>query len=302
MSAPTDAPDASGDGRTDAPDVPGETPTETASRPAAPSVLVAVVRRELSTAVLKWSSLALLLGFVGTLLGIAWFGGGVQVGYVSTIIDLLTPLELLIPVAAFAFGYRAILDDERRGVLDVLRTYPVRPWQVVLGVYAGRSVGLVGIVTAALSFLTFPILVTESYRPVFYATHTGGDSIGLYLRFIVLTACFAMVVLAIAVAISALVSTTRTAIAAAGLGLFALLFGADIGLLFALSRGLIAESSLVGSLAFSPLSAYRGLVLETTVAVTAGTGPRTASPLFSAVGLFVWWVGSLAVATFAVGR
>jgi ABC-2 type transport system permease protein len=302
MSAPTDAPDAPGSGRTDAPESPGEAPTETAGRPAAPGVLLAVVRRELSTAVLKWSSLALLFGFVGTLLGIAWFGGGVQVGYVSTIIDLLTPLELLIPVAAFAFGYRAILDDERRGVLDVLRTYPIEPWQVVLGVYAGRSIGLVGIVTAALSFLTFPILVTESYRPVFYATHTGADSPGLYLRFVVLTACFAMVVLAIAVAISALVSTTRTAIAAAGLALFALLFGADIGLLFALSRGLIAESSLVGSLAFSPLSAYRGLVLETTVAVTAGTGPRTASPLFSAVGLLVWWIGSLALATFAVGR
>lgn len=300
MSTPTESPDAPGGA--DTPETPGAGATETAATPTGTRTLFAVVRRELSTSVLKPSSIGLLVGFVGTLLAIAWFGGGIQVGYVSTIIDLLTPLELLIPVVAFAFGYRAILDDERRGVLDVLRTYPVRPWQVVLGVYAGRSIGLVGIVTAALSFLTFPIVVTESYRPVFYATHTGGDSIGLYLRFIVLTACFAMVVLAIAVAISALVSTGRSAIAAAGLGLFALLFGADIGLLFALSRGLIAESSLAASLAISPLSAYRGLVLETTVAVTAGTGPRTASPLFSAVGLLVWWVGSLAVAAVAVGR
>jgi ABC-2 type transport system permease protein len=302
MSTPTESAETPAGDDADTPEMRGAEPAEAGRRPTAPRILSAVVRRELSTAVLTRSSLALLVGFVGTLLGIAWFGGGIQVGYVSTIIDLLTPLELLIPVVAFAFGYRTILDDERRGVLDVLRTYPIEPWQVVLGAYAGRALGLVGIVTAALSFLTFPIVVTESYRPVFYATHTGADSPGLYLRFIVLTACFAMVLLAIAVAISALVSTTRTAIAAAGLALFALLFGADIGLLFALSRGLIAESSLVGSLAISPLSAYRGLVLETTVAVTAGTGPRTASPLFSAVGLLAWWAGSLAVAAFAVGR
>ncbi|WP_370464992.1 ABC transporter permease [Natronomonas sp. LN261] len=293
MSTPTESPETSGE---------TAEPTEPARGPTGPGMLFAIVRRELSTAVVTWTSLGLWIGVLGTLLAITWFGGGVQVGYVSTIIDLLTPLELLIPVIAFVIGYRAILGDERRGVLDVLRTYPVKPWQVVLGTYAGRAIGLVAIVTTALSFLMFPIVVTESYRPIFYATHTGSNSPGLFLRFIVLTACFAMVVLAIAIAISALAGTTRTAITVAGLALFALLFGADIGLVFALSRGLIAESSLVASLAISPLSAYRGLVLETTVAVTAGTGPRTASPLASAVGLLVWWVGSLAIATVAVDR
>jgi ABC-2 type transport system permease protein len=42
------------------------------------------------------------------------------------------------------------------------------------------------------------------------------------------------------------------------------------------------------------------LVLETTVSVTDGTGPKTASPLASAVGLAVWGIGSIAVATAAI--
>ncbi len=261
-----------------------------------------LVRRELSTAVRLRTYLGLWLGVVGVFLGIAWFGGGMHTGYVSTIIDLLTPLELLIPVVAFAFGYRAILDDERRGVLDVLRTYPLSSWQIVAGVYLGRAIGLVAIVSTALLFLMFPIFVTESYRPLFYATHTGTDSPGLFLRFIVLTAAFALVILAVSIAISALVSTARSAIMTVGVALFGLLFLADIALVFGLSRGFIEETSLVSSLAISPLSAYRGLVLETTVAVTAGTGPRTASPLASVVGLFVWWIGSLAVAAVAIRR
>lgn len=276
------------------------TPAAATGTPGPASILRTIVRRELSTAVGRRTYLALWFGFVGVLLGITWFGGGLHAGYVSTIIDLLTPLELLIPVFGFMLGYRAILDDKRRGVLDVFRTYPVSAWQIVTGVYIGRAIGLAAVVSSALSVLIYPIMLTDSQQYLFYATHTGGDSIGHFLRFIVLTVAFALVMLAVAIAISALVGTTRTAIAALGLTLFGLLFAADIGLVFALSRGILAEESLVSSLAISPLSAYRGLVIETTVIATAGTGPRTASPLASALGLFVWWLGSLLVAAGAI--
>lgn len=278
------------------------THTAVTGTPGTASILRTIVRRELSTAVGRRTYLALWFGFVGVLLGIAWFGGGLHAGYVSTIIDLLTPLELLIPVFGFMLGYRAILDDRRRGVLDVLGTYPVSAWQIVTGVYLGRAIGLAAVVSTALSVLVYPIMLTDSQQYLFYATHTGGDSIGHFLRFIVLTVVFALVMLAVAIAISALVGTTRTAIAALGLTLFGLLFAADIGLVFALSRGMIAEESLVSSLAISPLSAYRGLVIETTIVATAGTGPRTASPLASVLGLLVWWLGSLLVAAGAIRR
>ena len=278
------------------------THTAVTGTPGTASILRTIIRRELLTAVGRRTYLALWFGFVGVLLGIAWFGGGMHAGYVSTIIDLLTPLELLIPVIGFMLGYRAILDDRRRGVLDVLGTYPVSAWQIVTGVYLGRAIGLAAVVSTALSVLVYPIMLTDSQQYLFYATHTGGDSIGHFLRFIVLTVVFALVMLAVAIAISALIGTTRTAIAALGLTLFGLLFAADIGLVFALSRGVIAEESLVSSLAISPLSAYRGLVIETTIVATAGTGPRTASPLASVLGLLVWWLGSLLVAAGAIRR
>ncbi len=266
------------------------------------TILRTLVRRELSTAVINRTTLGFFFGLVAVLFAIAWFGGGMGAGYISTIIDLLTPLQLLIPVIALVFGYQAILGDKRRGVLAVLRTYPVASWQIILGVYVGRAIGLAAVISVALSFLIYPILLIEPYSPVFYATHTGVDSPMLFLRFIVLTTWFALVMLAVAVAISALAGTARTALALTGLVLLAVLFLADIALVFALSRGMIDEASLLGSLAISPLSAYRGLVLETTVAATSGTGPRAASPLASVVGLFGWWLGSLAIATLAVRK
>lgn len=272
----------------------------TEGSPSSTATLRRLVRRELSTAMRLRTYIGVWFGLAGVFLGIAWYGGGMQAGYVPTIIDLLTPLQLLLPIVAFAFGYRAIFTDKRRGILDVLRTYPLSPWQIVGGVYLGRAIGLVAVLSTALLFLMFPIFVTESYRPVFYATHTGPDSPGLFLRFIVLSIYFTLVMLAVAVAISALVSTTRTAIVMVGMTLFLVLFLADIALVFGLSRKVIGEAALVEWLPLSPLSAYRGLVLETTVSVTDGTGPKTASPLASAVGLAVWGIGSIAVATAAI--
>lgn len=285
----------------------GEPEPDTARSPAedapSPAALVRLlVRRELSTTLRLRTYVGLWLGLTGILLSIAWLGGGFRTGYTSMIVDLLTPLELLVPVVAFAFGYRAVLDDRRRGILDVLRTYPLSSWQVVAGAYIGRAVGLVAVLSASLLFLVLPALFSNPYRSVFYATHAGGNSIGLFVRFILLTVCFALVVLAISVAVSALVSTTRSAVLFAGLSLLAVLFVADIALVFGLSRGIIGDGSLVGSLAISPLSAYRGLVLETTITATDGTGPRTADPLASAAGLCVYGVGALAVAARAIRR
>lgn len=277
-------------------------PTDDGRTPGTTRILRRLVSRELSTAVARKSYAVLCLGVVVVLLFLAWSGGGIGAGYVSTIIALLTPLELLVPILAMAFGYRAILSDERRGELDVLETYPVTSWQIVLGVYAGRAIGLATTTATALLFVMLGVAVSGTQRSVVYATHTGTDAPGLYLRFVVLTLLFALVLLAVAIAVSALVSTTRTAVAAAGFALVVVLFGADVILLFGLDRGIIAESSLLESLVLSPLSAYRGLVLETSITATSGTGPRAGSPIASVSGLLMWGIGSLAIATAAVRR
>ena len=77
---------------------------------------------------------------------------------------------------------------------------------------------------------------------------------------------------------------------------------ADLAIVYGFGAGIIGDGALIYTLSLSPLSAFRGLVLETAVAVAAGTGPRTASPVASVVGLALWTAASLAIASVAVGR
>lgn len=262
----------------------------------------AIVRREVRTVARTRTFVVLGVAFAAIAVGVARASGGASAGYVPTASDLLTPLELLVPVVAVAFGYRAVLGDASRGELDVLRTYPVSPGQFVLGTFLGRAVGLLVAIVLPLVAVLATVALTETPSVRVYATHAGADSPVLFLRVIVLTAAYALVVLAVAIAISAVANSARGALALAVVALLVLVFGVDLALVTGVRSGLIGDSWLVYALATSPNSAYRGLVLETAISVAAGTGPRTASPIASAVGLLVWTIGSLAVATHAVGR
>ncbi|MDQ2049992.1 ABC transporter permease subunit [Natronolimnohabitans sp. A-GB9] len=278
------------------------TDRSTRSAPSPRHRLGTIIRRELRTVVRTRTFFVLALAFAAVVLGIVWVGESVQAGYVPTLVDLLTPLELLVPVIAIAFGYRAILGDEQRGELDVLETYPVRGRELVFGVYIGRAVGLLVTILVPLALVAVAVVVTESDALTVYATHTGADSPVLFGRFVVLTALFALSVLAVALAISSIVSGTRSALALAVVALVVLLVGMDLAIAYGFSAGVIGDSGLIYSLAMSPLSAYRGLVFESAVVVAAGTGPEVAAPIASLVSLVVWTVGSLAVATWALNR
>ena len=261
-----------------------------------------VVARELRTVARTRTFGLLAAALAAVVVAIAWVGGGVRAGYVPAVVDLLTPLELLVPIVAVAFGYRAILGDRRRGELDVLETYPLSARELVVGVYVGRALALTVAVVVPLVVVGLGVVLAREAPLAIYATHAGADSPLLYARFVVLTAAFALTMLAVAVAVSALVGGSRSALALAVLALVVLLVGLDLALVAGLASGVLGESSLVHALAVSPLSAYRGLVFETVVLTAAGTGPRVASPGASLVGLLVWTVGSLAVATWGVKR
>ena len=88
--------------------------TDTRITPGAGRLLRTIVGRELRTVVRTRTFLLLGFALTAVLLGAAWVGGGLGAGYVATTVDLLTPLELLVPIVAVAFGYRAVLADERR--------------------------------------------------------------------------------------------------------------------------------------------------------------------------------------------
>jgi len=219
------------------------------------------------------------------LVGIAWVGGGVRAGFVPTVVDLLTPLELLVPIVAVAFGYRAILGDRRRGELDVLDTYPIAPRELVLGVYVGRAVGLLGTVVVPLLLVGGAVFVGREEPFSRYALPRRcrlPDPVRA-------VRCADGPVRAVHPRRCARHLSAREGrealLALSVVALVVLLVGLDLALVYGFTNGYLADSSLVHALAVSPLSAYRGLVFESAVVTASGTGPRTASPVASLLGL-----------------
>jgi ABC-2 type transport system permease protein len=260
--------------------------------------LFAVVERELTIVARTPAYIATAVGFAAIVWWLAFASS--LTGYVPLVADLLTPVEVLVPLLAVAFGYRAIQADAASKELDVLRTYPLRPRTYVVGVFVGRA-------TAVLSLVFVTLLVAGLFVPLFgppanpvIATHGGDGPFGTYLRFVLLATCYAAVVLAAVVAVSTVAARGRTAIAAA-VGVFVILtVGLDLGLVAALSSGVVGPDGLRYLLALSPNSAFRGLTLALSVrTVEAATLPLSAV-LADLVGLALWLVGSLVLATLSV--
>jgi len=259
----------------------------------------AVFAREVRGASRSRTYLFLILALTLVVFGLARAGNGPSAGYVPTVVDVLLVVEVLVPAVAFAVGYRAIADDAVRGTLDVLATYPLPAWVYVAGVYAGRAVALLTVVLVPLAILGGVVAATAGPATTVFATHRGVDSPLLFVRFLALTASFALTTLALAVAISALADSRRRAILLALVGLLLVVVGADITVFQAIT-GDVVDLGLDTLLALSPASAYRGLVFETVLYVAfAGRSQFVAVPV-AAAGLVVWSVVSLAVATLAV--
>jgi ABC-2 type transport system permease protein len=230
------------------------------------------------------------------------FTTGTEADYLPTAVDLLLPMELLIPALAIALGYRTIASDDQRGELDVLKTYPLPTWGYVLGVYVGRAIALAVIVGVPLLLVGLYVSMQPSEESIRLAIHQGVDSPLVFGRFLVLTLAFGFVVLAMALAASALARSRRTALV---VGIAVLVF-VVIGLDLLISRGFvsgwIASNQLTSALAFSPTSAYRGLVFETVISTATETQVQQASITLSLLGLGVWGIGSLLIATVSVSR
>jgi ABC-2 type transport system permease protein len=252
----------------------------------------AIAWRELRTVARTRSYLLLTLGLAVAFVGIVRSGGGVDAGYVPAAVDLLLPLELLTPLVAVAVGYRAFTGDNDDR--SVLLTYPVSTPALVAGVFAGRFVGLVGIVGGPLAVVYGLVFRAEGAKASVFATHGGIDSPVLFVRFAALTLLFGAVVLAMAMAVSILLQTGRSVLVAALGVLVAVVAGGDLLALAGLTSGAVGEGLLRTVLAASPNSAYRGLVLELVVGIA--TDRAGAIDVSAAVAsLFGWLAASLVV-------
>lgn len=262
----------------------------------------AVVARELLTVFRSRSYWVLLGGVLVVLFGMASLGSGPEAGYLPTALDLLLPLELLVPAVAIALGYPPIVGDAQRGELEVLETYPLPAGGYVLGTYIGRAVALLTLLAVPLSVLAVYVRVTIEPGVTTLATSQGVDSVLLFVRFGVLTLSFALTVLAIVLAVSALAWSRQIALVFAVAVFGLVVIGLDILLLRGFAANIIGADRLTTVVALSPTSAYRGLVFETVLSPAQNPEVRSANLLASSLGLLAWTAVSLGVTTVAVAR
>jgi ABC-type transport system involved in multi-copper enzyme maturation permease subunit len=260
-----------------------------------------VVDRELRTLVRNRLLLAVGVVFFTVVVGLGWLSRDAAGGYVSLTYDLLLVVEVLVPVIGFAFVYRSIRGDDERGELDVIRTYPIDRVEYVLGVFIGRVLALVVLVLATLGVAGALASSGAGEPQTFLATHDAGDTVVVYLRFVLFVACYTVVVTALALAVSAATRTTRGALAAAVGGIVVLAVGLDLALLTLVSGDLLGGNAIALFEGASPASAFRGLVAERALgpALADDPGVATASPIVCWLSLLGWTALGLGMATVA---
>lgn len=258
-----------------------------------------IAQREFLTVLRTPTLLALAAGYVALVTGIAWLS--VAGAYVTLALDLLTPVEVLTPVLAFAFGYRAILGDRESGELETLRTYPTSRADYVGGIYLGRAVAVLAVVLSGLAASAALVPLSTGRELSFTASHATVDSPALYLRFVALAAAFALVALAVAVLVSAAARSSRGGLALAAGAVIALVVGLDSAFAAALTGGL-PGGWLTALLALSPNSAFRALVFGLCLAPTGASIPEGPGVAVAAAGLAGWWLFALAAAAVTVWR
>jgi ABC-type transport system involved in multi-copper enzyme maturation permease subunit len=252
-----------------------------------------VARRDLETVARTPAFWALFAGLAVVTAGSTWTSNAN--GFVPVVLDLLTLVEVLVPLVAFAVGYRALLADRRRGERSVLSTYPVSRSTYVVGIFVGRAIPLLAGIAIALAPAGLLVSLNAGEWTVL-ATHRGLDSALLYVRFVGLAGVYGLAMLAVALAVSAVADGTRSAVALVALTWLAIGLGVDLVLSAAVDAGLVGTRVLPTLLAVSPGSAFRGLVLATTVDVASIETLAAAAPVACLGALLAWPVAALALA------
>ena len=270
---------------------------------AAVRAFTTVFRREVATVARTPGYVALGVGALAVFAAITAVGGGGATGVVPAVVDLLLPVEVIVPLIAVVLGYRALLADTASGEIAVIRTYPVGSTAYVLGIVLARAAALVALIGVPLTLVGGYVWLTASPDTGIYATHPGVDSPALYVRFVAFVLVFGFAYLTVAAAVSSLASGRRTALALAALVVLGGVLGGDLAVLRSLSAEGTA-ATLSGAVASTPNGAFRGLVLEHVVGVAFaadGGFVDTGRALFA---LFGWTLGGLAVSivSIAYGR
>ena len=229
----------------------------------------------------------LVVGFGGTELGPARVD--------AVVVSLASLATYLVPLAALAFGYDAVVGAEEDGWLGVLFALPMPRWCVVVGTYLGRGITLAG--ATAIGFGAAGLIV------VYFA---GVGSIGLYAMLLLGVIGLGLAFLSIAVLVSTVAAEKTHALGLVLLVWVWFVFVHDLtalGLIAALDLPTTALSTLVLT---NPADIFRVVVLQHAGATGGGFAAVYADvgltvPVLVAA-LVVWCLVPVAIASRLVRR
>ena len=251
-----------------------------------------VYEREFATIVRNRVYGLIALGFVLSILSLTLIGS--MSGYVVVVLNLLVPLEVLVPVLCAAFGYRTLLADRESGELDILRTYPLRGTVHIAGILFSRAVPVVLAIIGAFVFVGVLIsVINEGAGGQYLLRRTTYNGVVLFVRFAFLTSVAAIVFLVIVTAISAAASQSQRVVVLAVFLVFGIAIGFDLVIVNGFVETTFGLRVPPWTLALTPTSAYRGLVLEFVVKPASASPTRSGSAVLNILGLGIWFVGSL---------
>jgi Cu-processing system permease protein len=238
---------------------------------------------------------ALFVAFGGVIL--TFSGSAVGPAGAERVVASLTSLAAyLVPLAALALGYDAIVGREDEGWLAVVFSLPVRRSEVVAGTYLGRVAVLAG-----------ATLLGFGFSGALIAREFGVAALPAFLGFLGGTVGAGAAFLAVALLLSTVAREKTHALGGALLAWVWFVLGHDLLALGVVAAAELPDAALSALVLSNPVSAFRVLVLSglgTTAgggftAVLAGSGLSTGA---LAASLVAWSVVPVAVAGVLVRR
>lgn len=245
----------------------------------------------------RWAlALSALFALFGTMLA-TFSGSAVGPEGMERVVASLTSLAVyLVPLAALAFGYDAVVGRDEEGWLEVVFSLPVSRWRVVAGTYLGRVAVLAG--ATVLGFGAVGVLLVREFGVAYW---------GAFLAFLAGAVAVGAAFLAVAVLVSTLAREKTHALGGVLLVWVWFVLVHDLLAMGVVAAFELPEVALTGLVLLNPASVFRVLVLSQ-LGTTAGGGFAAALATTSlSTGLLVaslaaWTVGPLAAAAVLVRR
>lgn len=245
----------------------------------------------------KWAfALTGLFVLFGAMLA-TFSGSAVGPEGMERVVASLTSLAVyLVPLAALALGYDAVVGRDEQGWLAVVFSLPVTRERVVLGTFVGRAVVLAGATIVGFGFVGF--LLLREYGATYWGT---------FLVFLAATVAVGAVFLSIAVLVSTVAREKTHALGGVLLCWLWFVLIHDLIALGVVAAVSLPEAVLSASVLANPAGVFRVLVLDQ-LGTTAGSGIDAAvASTGLSTGLLVgallaWIVVPLAAAAVLVRR